>query len=89
MLVLLRKHVKRLTLSQIRIDTVDFKGLFVPSLLKRYGKDGSNEELPEMFGFSCHRLYQQLSGLLPLEIHAFEIMNFNLAPQRKTYIVVI
>ena len=33
-------------------------------------------------------LSQQLSGLLPLEIYVFGMMNFNLAPPRKSCFVV-
>lgn len=34
-------------------------------------------------------LSQQLSGLLPLEIYVFGMMNFNLVPPCKTCFVVI
>lgn len=36
--VVLRKPNEMMTLSKVKINTVDFKGLFVPRLLKRCGE---------------------------------------------------
>lgn len=49
--MVLRKYNKRMTLSKVRVDTIDFKGLFLPPLLK-CENDGLKYDFTEILGLA-------------------------------------
>lgn len=50
--MVLRKYNKMMTLSKVGVDTIDFKGLFLPPLLKRCENDGLKYDLTEILGLA-------------------------------------
>lgn len=50
--MVLRKYNKMMTLSKVRVDTIDFKGLFLPPLLKRCENDGLKYDFTEPLGLA-------------------------------------